>query len=158
VQEKPFKNKIRLRVNGLLKMDESLLMVQIKSPVNNELVWMPPGGGLEFGESMKTGLKREFFEETGLQIKPGTLAFMNELVEPPFHAVECYFWVKQTGGGLQLGTDPELSKKDQLLQDVRWIPIAQLEEFYVIPEKLSTFVQKSSSKKRSIPIYTETSD
>ncbi len=158
MQGETFKNRIRLRVNGLLEVDESLLMVQLKSPVSDDLIWMPPGGGLEFGETMKSGLKREFFEETGLKIKPGALAFINELVEPPFHAVECYFWVQQTGGNPQLGADPELSKKDQLLNDLQWISVSKLNELNVAPEALSELIQKSSPEKQSIPLNTEASD
>lgn len=149
-----FKNKIRLRVNGILKMDGALLMVQLNSPVSNELIWMPPGGGLKFGETMKAGLKREFFEETGLKIAPESLAFVNELVEPPYHAVECYFWVQKTGGSLHLGADPELAEKEQLLNDLKWIPVSRLTRFNVVPEVLSTFVQETPPQK-SLPFHPE---
>lgn len=149
-----FKNKIRLRVNGILKIDEALLMVQLKSPVSNELIWMPPGGGLKFGESMKAGLKREFLEETGLKIEPTDLTFVNELVKLPYHTIECYFWVQKTGGSLHLGADPELSEKDQLLKDLQWIPVDRLNEFHVIPETLPALVQELSSHKESLPFYT----
>jgi 8-oxo-dGTP diphosphatase len=155
VPDDVFKNRIRLRVNGLLKTGEALLMVQLKSPVTGKLIWMPPGGGLEFGESMKAGLQREFFEETGLKIEPGALAFVNELVQTPFHAVECYFWGQKAGGSLQLGTDPELAENDQLLQDLQWIPIDRLNEYPVVPEILPGFIRNSSSQKPSLPFDTK---
>lgn len=142
MDERIFENKIRLRVNGILEKDESVLFVQLKSPVAGELIWMPPGGGVQFGEAMKAGLKREFLEETGLDIEPQNLAFVNELVNPPFHAVECYFWVQQTGGKLGLGTDPELPKKRQMLQDLQWIPIKRLDDYRIVPETLLELLQK----------------
>lgn len=37
-----------------------------------------PGGHLEFGESLRTCLAREFHEETGLQIQTGKLAYVIE--------------------------------------------------------------------------------
>jgi 8-oxo-dGTP diphosphatase len=95
-----FKDKVRLRVNGILQHDDAVLLVRLQSPVTDELVWMPPGGGVEFGESMTDALKREFCEETGLQVRVATLAFVNELIEPPFHAVEFYFNVHRAAGDL----------------------------------------------------------
>ncbi len=147
-----FKNRIRLRVNGLLKTDEAVLMVQLKSPISGEMIWMPPGGGLKFGESMKAGLHREFFEETGLEIEAGALAFVNELVKPPFHAVECYFWVHKTGGSLRLGTDPELTDNGQLLQDLKWLPVGELNEFHVVPEVLTELIPEPAPP---LPFHTE---
>lgn len=129
-----------MRVNGILIQDEALLLVQLKSPVNDELVWMPPGGGLEFGESMEACLKREFKEESGLDIEMGSLGFVNELVSPPFHAVECYFNVKRTGGDLRLGNDPELEKNNQLLKDLQWVALQNLSEKKVVPKQLSNHV------------------
>ncbi|MDZ7689989.1 MAG: NUDIX domain-containing protein [Balneolaceae bacterium] len=64
-----YKGRIRIRVNGLLVKDNALLMVRMRSPVTNQQVWMPPGGGLQFKESMEACLKREFLEETGLQVE-----------------------------------------------------------------------------------------
>jgi len=141
-----FKNNIRMRASGILKKDDSVLLVQLKSPVSNELVWMPPGGGIEFGESMTQCLEREFAEETGLEIKMGPLLFVNEMVKPPFHAVECYFSVEETGGTLTLGTDPELYEANQLLKDVQWISIDSLDEINVEPKQLKTRIQNITER------------
>jgi len=35
--------------------------------------WEPPGGILEHGETIENGLRREVYEETGLEIEPGPL-------------------------------------------------------------------------------------
>lgn len=141
---KIFKNKIRLRVNGILEKDEAVLLVQLKSPVSGELIWMPPGGGIEFGESMKVGLKREFREETGLEVDPEHLVFVNELVNPPFHAVECYFRVQRAGGDLKMGTDPELPGKEQVLTDLQWISIRKLDDYQIVPETLPELLREAS--------------
>jgi 8-oxo-dGTP diphosphatase len=136
-----FKNRIRLRVNGIFQEAASILLVQLRSPVNDALIWMPPGGGLQFGETMKEGLQREFLEETGLEIEVGELAFINELVEPPFHAVECYFFVQRTGGALLMGADPELPDDEQLLKDLQWVPVDKLDRIHLVPEQLPLFLE-----------------
>jgi|AntRauTorcE11898_2_1112593.scaffolds.fasta_scaffold09493_2 8-oxo-dGTP diphosphatase len=151
-----YKNKTRIRVNGLLIEGESILLVQIKSPVNNELVWMPPGGGLQFGESMNDCLCREFKEETGLEISLGSLVAVNELVKPPFHAVECYFEVHKKGGKLSLGNDPEHAEDEQVLRDLKWISFDQLDEMNIAPQQLQEWMALARSQKEQPQRYFQT--
>ena len=61
------KQQIRIRVVGLLT-DGDKVFVQRK--VGDE-TWALPSGGLEFGETLSDGLKREFDEEFGLSIIVG---------------------------------------------------------------------------------------
>lgn len=135
-----YRNKVRVRANGLLIQDTSILLVQIQSPVSGKRVWMPPGGGLEFGELMENCLEREFREETGLHIQVGELQFINELIEPPFHAVELYYKVTQTGGRLKLGRDPEYGPSSQILKDIKWIPFSVISEMSISPRKLKNYI------------------
>ncbi len=111
-------------------------MVQVHSPVTNEPVWMPPGGGLEFGETLEDCLKREFREETGAEIEVGEFLFLNELIDDPYHAVELFYRVRQTGGEIRLGSDPEHSNHSQVLKAVEWKPVAGLPTLKVSPENL----------------------
>jgi len=43
-----------------------LLMMNWRDPSSGELLWEPPGGGVEPGESDLEAARREWFEETGL--------------------------------------------------------------------------------------------
>ena len=143
-----YKNKTRVRVGGLLLKDDAVLLVQLRSPITNQLVWMLPGGGLQFGETMKTCLQREFLEETGLQIRVGSLFAVNEVCSPPFHAVENYFKVYKTGGVPQLGCDPEHASDEQIIKDLQWVSKEQLKRKKVIPEQLKEWMRGASFDNR----------
>jgi len=62
---------VRVRVNGILVKDDALLLVQLKSPLEDQLIWMPPGGGVRFGESLESAAKREIAEEIAENVREG---------------------------------------------------------------------------------------
>jgi len=98
-----------------------MLLVNHKS-LETAHFWAPPGGGLEFGEPIEEALKREFLEETGLDITITRFAFGCEFIRDPLHAVELFFHVKKLGGTLITGYDPEL----QLIQGVKFMSAAEI--------------------------------
>lgn len=57
-------NKFNIRVYGIFVKDQKVLMV--KENMNGYEFTKFPGGGLEFGEGLLEGLKREIREELGL--------------------------------------------------------------------------------------------
>ena len=140
-QDQTFANKLRVRVCGVLIRNDEILLAQIHSPITDKLIWMPPGGVLAFGESMKDCLRREFKEETNLSVEVQELVHVNELLRKPYHAVECFFEVKKTSGSEKLGKDPELSWDRQLLHDLQWMSIAKLPEINFAPSSLVEKIQ-----------------
>ena len=79
-----------------------------------------PGGGLQFGETLENCLKREFSEETGLDIEIKGFLFFCEFFQMPLHAIELFFLVDAKPGNLVHGTDPEMGEK-QIIQEVKFI-------------------------------------
>lgn len=61
--------RFNVRVYGLLLIDNHLLIN--KEIIHGREVVKLPGGGLELGEGLKEGLKREFKEELGIDIEVG---------------------------------------------------------------------------------------
>jgi len=116
-----FGNKIRVRVCGILIHEHQLLMALHKPFGPAGELWIPPGGGMIFGEDAVENLKREFIEETNLQITVGKLLFINEVIEHPYHSIELFFHVTGFQGKLELGSDPEIPIQKQILKEVRFL-------------------------------------
>jgi 8-oxo-dGTP diphosphatase len=103
--------RVRLRAAGVLIENDEILLVKMLGLGKEGVFWAPPGGGIEFGESIAAGLIREFKEETGLEVEVGLLVCVHEYIEPPLHAVELFYSVRRVGGQLTLGKDPETEKQ-----------------------------------------------
>ncbi|MCU0396998.1 MAG: NUDIX domain-containing protein [Cyclobacteriaceae bacterium] len=121
-------NRTRIRVCGLCWKNNSLLLVNHIMGTENTF-WVPPGGGVEFGESLEEALKREFVEETGLIIQVKEFRFVVEVLRPPLHAIELFFTVETESPETLIGYDPEMSPDTQIIQAVeflRWEEIKAL--------------------------------
>lgn len=129
-----YSNKLRVRSCGLLVEKNKLLLVELYSPVTNEWTWIPPGGKLEFGETLEEALIREFREETGILVSAVKQLHVNEIIKPPIHAIEFYYLVKREEGELRLGADPELKDEQQILRDIGFFTKEDLLKMAVSPE------------------------
>lgn len=123
---KLYGNRLRLRVCGLYREDDRLLMVRHRGIGPTDTFWCPPGGGAQFGETAPNALIREFAEETGLTVEIGELLFVNEFMQPPLHAMELFFVINVTGGSLRQGIDPEMGFDEQIIQEVRLMSFAEI--------------------------------
>ncbi len=123
-----YSDKMRVRACGVCVKDDRILLVRHGKTVGNSAFWAPPGGGVGYGETLQDCLKREFQEETGLEVKVERFLFVNEFLEPPLHAVEFIFEVSIVGGELQTGTDPEAAANEQLIEQVQWLTVKELQE------------------------------
>lgn len=112
-------DRLRVRVFGLCRHGDRLLLVRHRALLHEGSFWEAPGGGLEFGESLPEALAREFLEETHLTVQVGELLFVSELRQPPLHAVELFFEVFPETTHAVLGHDPELPT--QTLQELAWL-------------------------------------
>lgn len=141
-----FGNKLRLRVSGILIQNNEILLVSHKSIGKTDILWAPPGGGLHFGEPLEECLRREFKEETNLQIEVGQLLFVNEYLELPLHAIELFFEIKSYSGELKIGQDPEMSPESQIIQNVRFVPFEEIKRsdpssYHSIFQKINTLAE-----------------
>lgn len=155
-----FGNRVRVRVNGLIVRNRALLLLKLKSPTRDTPFWIPPGGGVELGESLEETLSRELLEETGLRISGPELWYISEYINKPWHAVEFYFFCRNAVGNLHLGSDPELDSDRQFILDGAFLPFDQLSEIPLVPHYLkSKFIRDYQNERKGpefIPWHDET--
>ena len=111
--------------------------------INDGDFWAPPGGGLQFGETIENCLIREFMEEAHLDIKIDSFQFICEFINLPLHAIELFFKVEKTGGVLKKGQDPEIVG-DQIIQEVKFMSWDEIDELTTVSRHgIFNFVSKS---------------
>ncbi|PQA60669.1 NUDIX domain-containing protein [Siphonobacter curvatus] len=120
---------VRVRVCGIAVEDDRILLIRHKALFEDGPFWAPPGGSLEFGESIPQALVREFNEETQLQVRVGELLYVNEFIRSPLHTLEVFFRVFIESGQLQLGHDPEFQQ--QIMEEAAWL---SWEELQALPD------------------------
>ncbi len=100
---------IRLSTRAVIVHQAQLLLVNAYPDGQSDL-WCAPGGGAEPGQSLPDNLKREVFEETGLDIHVGAPCLINEFHDPDqnFHQVDIFFRCQIQSGALSDSwRDPE---------------------------------------------------
>jgi len=129
IKEK-FGQRLRVRVNGIHIKNDRILMAKHRMG-EGKYFWNVPGGGMEYGTSAVANLVREIKEETGLQVIEASYLYLHEFLEPPLHAIEMFFEIEIEEGNPHLGEDPELTAEYQLLTEIRYIGVDELNK---IPE------------------------
>lgn len=104
----PMKEKIRIRVSGLMMDGDRVLLVCHKK--HDSMYWLLPGGGVDYGESLVDAVKREFLEEVGITIDVGDVIFVSDAISPSGkrHIVNIAFFCTYVDGKYSLGNDKRL--------------------------------------------------
>ncbi len=121
-----FGNHLRIRVCGIC-IDQNKILLVNHHGLNPGDFWAPPGGGLQFGETAEACLKREFKEETGLDVEIGDFLFATEFIHEPLHAVELFFLTYLKGGTLKKGVDPEMGG-EQIIEEVKFFDLQEIDQ------------------------------
>lgn len=128
----PYAGQVRVRVGGLLLRQNAVLLAAHRGLLPDGIpFWSPPGGGWQFGESIHEALRREFQEETGLQVTVGRFLHVHEFRRGELQALELFFEVTlaDEAAEAKLGIDPEHARDAQLLTKLAYFTPRQLGAF-----------------------------
>jgi 8-oxo-dGTP pyrophosphatase MutT (NUDIX family) len=97
------------RIYGVLRRGQDVLLTRSRF-VDCEFVNFP-GGGVELGEAPIAALRREYREETGLEIEPVRVLYASEeahiSTHKPWQIVSIYWLVEEKGGRLHMGDNAD---------------------------------------------------
>jgi len=110
-----------------------------------------PGGAQELGESLELALKRECFEEIGVEVQVDSLCYLAEYFKPRNsgefthkHMVEFIFRCSVPADY----TPCNGPKPDGSQIEVVWLPLASLDEITLYPPSMSGHLQASQAADR----------
>ncbi|MBS1704946.1 MAG: NUDIX domain-containing protein [Armatimonadetes bacterium] len=120
----------RVAVYGIIHDERGMLLCRLLPGEPHFGRWTLPGGGVDFGEDLRTALRREVFEETGLEVEVGDVLnahsqyFQNP--ESEVYAVRILFAARVVGGTLT----PEA---DGTTDCCAFIPLDEVCELPIVP-------------------------
>ena len=116
----------RIRVSGILKKDDKILFVKHRK--KGEEYYLLPGGGVDFGETFETALKREFLEEVNINISVDKLCIISEGVDPKGgkHIINLVFLVDYVSGEIVL---PD----EERIVGIEYLEVTNLNDYIIYP-------------------------
>ncbi|HEV7293660.1 MAG TPA: NUDIX hydrolase [Devosia sp.] len=95
--------------------------------------WAGPGGGVEGAEELWQTAEREALEETGLVVRAGAMAYIDELIDGSGRIVKFWFLADYVSGEIDVGANPAI---EESVVDARWFALDALPHGHVFPEIL----------------------
>jgi ADP-ribose pyrophosphatase YjhB (NUDIX family)/GNAT superfamily N-acetyltransferase len=127
----------RMRAAALVFRGDGLLVVEHRDHARGIAWWSPPGGGVEGSEPIAACAEREVWEESGLAVRAGRLAYVMDLLVPEYgrRNAEFFFVADDPGGEVR----QELTA-DGNRNRVAFLSRAAMEHERVLPEFLTETV------------------
>ena len=84
----------RINTRGIIYKDGKIFAQQLTKNSGASNYWCTPGGGLDEGEALVDGLRREIIEETGIAPVIGKLLFIQQFHDGIKEQLEFFFHIK----------------------------------------------------------------
>jgi 8-oxo-dGTP pyrophosphatase MutT (NUDIX family) len=131
----------RVAVYGICEDRDRVLLVRAARYLTVAGRWFLPGGGIDHGEDPVTALRREFNEETGLDVEVGELrGVLSDVFTLPsgnsLHTVRIVYAIDSYSGALRDETDGSSDA-------ARWVRLDEIGELPLAP-----YVQRAISELR----------
>ena len=92
--------------------------------------WVAPGGGVSGAEALASAAERETAEETGLVVRAGPLAYIEDLVSSESRQCKFWYFAKVVGGTLAA---PSREAQAEHIAEARFIERERLGEVRAFP-------------------------
>ena len=134
----------RISAGGIVIQADKILLVRHGEARHGQGFLVGPGGRVEDDESIIRAVTREVEEETGLDVKPCKILFVEDLVSPHSRVVKIWFLCEPIGG--------QLAKTQGAIDDgiveARWYLRGELDDEVVCPSIIvdtdwSTFAEST---------------
>ena len=121
----------RLAAYALVLRGSDVLLTQLSATAPRPGAWTLPGGGLDHGEAPRDGVRREVYEETGMQVEADRLLDVSSshfVANAPhgtredFHAVRLIFDAVAPADAHQ----PRVVELDGTTSAAAWVPLADV--------------------------------
>ena len=132
---------MNIRVRGIVVENDQLLLIKRVKMENDKenIYYVFPGGGLEDGETLEEGVKREVLEELGIDVEVLDMRYLEN-----YNHTDTYFFnCKWISGNLGTGKGPEFTSKEyenRGLYIPMAIPISELPKLNVVPSEVRNLV------------------
>lgn len=125
----------RLAVRAIIMHEDRLLLVNAWPDGKSDLM-CAPGGGVERGSALPDNLRREVYEETGLEITVGEPCLVNEFHDPSgsFHQVDLYFRCTLLSAPT---LDHGWQDVEKIVTDRRWVSRHEMAKLRIKPDSLA---------------------
>lgn len=124
--------KHRISAGALVLRQGGILLARHVSPGLYDF-WAPPGGGVEADEELSAAAEREVLEETGLTIRAGPMAYIDELIDASGRMVKFWFLADYVSGDIDLTLNPAL---EEAITEAGWFARGALPDGHVFPDPL----------------------
>jgi len=131
----------RVAVRGIIFKADKLLCQKLTAYRRNDRdFWCTPGGGLDMGELLEDGLRREMIEETGVDPKIGRLLFVQQFTEDgKKEQMEFFFLIENPEDYETI----DLAGTTHGIEEVEQVEFIDPKEHVVLPEFLQNIDLKS---------------
>ena len=146
----------RIRAAAIITQANKILLVQHIHPETKKEWWVPPGGGVESKDkTVFDCVKREVFEETGLQVVLAGVVYIREFIDLENNERNLELFINTAGfsGEPTMINVKGAGPDEHFIRDVKWISREDMADLVVYPEILKIGFWKDLSEGFPITKY-----